>query len=103
MANESLIDYNSLKNFQTFVDMYSLFSNDMEFNIDDDEKRYFDRLKKYKLASSEGLNKHTNRTIRFNVLKGFMFSEDEELSRICTSLKTKMENTKMQVEEDPDE
>lgn len=32
-----------------------------------------------------------------------MFSEDEELSRICTSLKTKMENTKTQVEEDPDE
>lgn len=45
MVNEILIDYNSLKNFQTFVDMYSLFSNDMEFNIDDDEKRYFDRLK----------------------------------------------------------
>ena len=31
----------------------------------------YDMLKKYKLASSEGLNKHTNRMIRYNVLKEF--------------------------------
>ena len=29
-------------------------------------------LKKYKLASSEGLNKHTNRMIRYHVLKDFL-------------------------------
>lgn len=32
----------------------------------------YDMLKKYKLASSEGLNKHTNRMIRYNVLKDFL-------------------------------
>ena len=32
-------------------------------------------MKKYKLASSEGLNKHTNRMIRYNVLKDFLCDE----------------------------
>lgn len=30
---------------------------------------------RYKLASSEGLNKHTNRMIRYNVLKDFLCDE----------------------------
>ncbi len=40
--------------------------------LSDEEKNIYDMLKKYKLASSEGLNKHTNRMIRYNVLKDFL-------------------------------
>ena len=48
---------------------------DMDGKLSDDEKIIYDMLKKYKLASSEGLNKHTNRMIRFNVLKYFLCDE----------------------------
>ena len=44
---------------------------DMDGKLSDEEKNIYDMLKKYKLASSEGLNKHTNRMIRYNVLKDF--------------------------------
>ena len=44
---------------------------DMDGKLSDEEKNIYDMLKKYKLASSEGLNKHTNR-IRYNVLKDFL-------------------------------
>ena len=38
-------------------------------------------VKKYKLASSEGLNKHTNRMIRYNVMKDFLFGLTDELEK----------------------
>ena len=72
-------------NLDEFVKLYAIFENDMDLSgkINDDEKKLFDWLKKYKLASSEGLNKHTNRMIRYNVLKDFIFelNEEEEKSR----------------------
>lgn len=75
-----------------FVKLYSIFDNNMDLslNVSDDEKRIFDWLKKYKLASSEGLNKHTNRMIRYNVLKDFLFSNAPETENIQTSLYNKM-------------
>lgn len=64
------------------MDLYTVFSNDIDLtgNVDKNEKKLFDWLKRYKLASSEGLNKHTNRMIRFNVMKDFMFGMSGELS-----------------------
>lgn len=75
-----------------FVKLYSIFDNNMDLslNVSDDEKRIFDWLKKYKLASSEGLNKHTNRMIRYNVLKDFLFSNTPKTENIQTSLYNKM-------------
>lgn len=68
-------------NFQSFVKLYSLFNNDLDMSnqLDESEKKLFDWLKKYKLASSEGLNKHTNRMIRYNVMKDFLFNLNNEL------------------------
>ena len=59
-----------------FVKLYSIFDNNMDLslNVSNDEKKIFDWLKKYKLASSEGLNKHTKRMIRYNLLKDFIYS-----------------------------
>lgn len=60
-----------------FVKLYSIFDNDMDMDgkLSDEEKTVYDMLKKYKLDSSEGLNKHTNRMIRYNVLKDFVCDE----------------------------
>lgn len=94
-----------LNNLQRFVDLYAVFSNDMDLadQIDENEKTLFDWLKKYKLASSEGLNKHTNRMIRYNVMKDFMFGMTEELSEAEYTLLTKMTNSETPTLEDPDE
>ena len=50
------------------------------------EKYIYDLLKKYKLASSEGLNKHTNRMIRFNTMKDFVIRIPETMSEAEASL-----------------
>lgn len=92
-----------LNNLQQFVKMYSVFSNDMDLTgqVTDDEKVLFDWLKKYKLASSEGLNKHTNRMIRYNVLKDFLFGLTKELVTATETLYDKMVSTSMEPTEDP--
>ncbi len=63
-----------VEKLKNFVKLYSVFDNDMDMDgkLSDEEKNIYDMLKKYKLASSEGLNKHTNRMIRYNVLKDFL-------------------------------
>lgn len=94
-----------LNNLQQFVDLYTVFSNDIDLtgNVDENEKTLFDWLKRYKLASSEGLNKHTNRMIRFNVMKDFMFGMSGELSVAEKTLLDKMKAASVPVEEDPEE
>lgn len=78
-----------------FVKLYSIFNNDMDLSgeISDSEKILFDWLKKYKLASSEGLNKHTNRMIRYNVMKDFLFGLTDELEEAQSTLYEKMQAT----------
>lgn len=86
-----------------FVKLYSVFNNDMDLSgeISDSEKILFDWLKKYKLASSEGLNKHTNRMIRYNVMKDFLFGLTDELEEAQSTLYEKMQATSIDnVEED---
>ncbi len=86
-----------------FVKLYSVFNNDMDLTgeISDQEKILFDWLKKYKLASSEGLNKHTNRMIRYNVMKDFLFGLTDELVAAQSTLYKKMQATSTDtVEED---
>lgn len=78
-----------------FVKLYSVFNNDIDLSgeISDSEKILFDWLKKYKLASSEGLNKHTNRMIRYNVMKDFLFGLTDELEEAQSTLYEKMQAT----------
>lgn len=68
-----------------------------------EEKVLFDWLKKYKLASSEGLNKHTNRMIRFNVMKDFLFQVSEERCVAEQELFKKMKEIGNPPTEDPEE
>lgn len=94
-----------LAGFESFVSLYSVFSNDLELTdqIDENEKVLFDWLKKYKLASSEGLNKHTNRMIRFSVMKEFMFNMNDDLITASKTLLEKMRINAAGVIDDPDE
>lgn len=103
--NRLEVSQTQLNNLQQFVDLYTVFSNDIDLtgNVDENEKTLFDWLKKYKLASSEGLNKHTNRMIRFNVMKDFMFGMSGELSVAEKTLLDKMKAASVPVEEDPEE
>ena len=103
--NRLEVSQTQLNNLQQFVDLYTVFSNDIDLtgNVDENEKTLFDWLKKYKLASSEGLNKHTNRMIRFNVMKDFMFGMSGELSVAAKTLLDKMKAASVPVEEDPEE
>lgn len=91
---------------ESFVKLYSIFDNDMDLTgeISDQEKTLFDWLKKYKLASSEGLNKHTNRMIRYNVLKDFLFGLTYELEAAQLTLYDKMQTKSTFVSnEDPED
>lgn len=94
-----------LENLKQFVQLYSVFNNDMDLTeqINEDEKKLFDWLKKYKLASSEGLNKHANRMIRYNVMKEFLFNITNELKVAANSLLDKMRNVAITPTEDPED
>lgn len=63
--NKLNIDQSVKDNFNDFVNKYLTFKN--ATNSEDDE------IKKYKLAASEGLNKLSNRMIRFEILKEYIF------------------------------
>ncbi len=103
--NSITISEEQLYNFKKFVDLYSVFNNDMDLDnqIDEQEKILFDWLKKYKLASSEGLNKHTNRMIRYNVMKDFMFNMTAELATSEQTLLEKMKASTITSMDDPEE
>ena len=94
-----------LENLKQFVQLYSVFNNDMDLTeqINEDEKKLFDWLKKYKLASSEGLNKHANRMIRYNVMREFLFNITNELKVAANSLLDKMRNVAIAPTEDPED
>ncbi|MCQ2442137.1 MAG: DUF262 domain-containing protein [Oscillospiraceae bacterium] len=87
------LSHEYIYNFEQFVALYSVFNNDMDISseLHENEKNLFDLLKKYKLASSEGLNKHTNRMIRYNVMKKFLFDLDESTETARITLRTQME------------
>lgn len=82
-----------IRRLETFVKLYSIFDNDMDMDgkLTDGEKIIYDMLKKYKLASSEGLNKHTNRMIRYSVLKDFMCDTENKLTPDQEGLFQKMQ------------
>lgn len=81
-----------INNMKNFAKLYLVFSNTIDLSelLDNVEKTIFDWLKRYKLASSEGLNKHTNRMIRFNVMRDFLFNISDEQNIAVESLYKKI-------------
>jgi hypothetical protein len=68
---DSKIDLTSeiFERFKLFITAYNLFRNEYDINFSNDNLRNIhEGLRKYKLASQEGLNKIGNRMIRFQTL-----------------------------------
>ena len=66
------VDEHFANMFKLFVRVYNKFRNDYVVNFDkEDEKKIYEDIKKYKLASSEGVNKIVNRMLRYEVLYDF--------------------------------
>lgn len=77
--------------FNKFVTAYNKFKNKRDHAIEDKElANLFSDLKRYKLASSEGVNKSSNRVIRLEVLEKICLSKDEKtdslLCKLCDAL-----------------
>ena len=73
--NEIVITDEIKKIFVQFVKTYNAFKNEYELNLStEEERKVFEMIKKYKLASSEGVNKISNRMIRFEVLKKILLN-----------------------------
>ena len=70
MMEKGIYDYDPFyEKFSMFVDVYSKFRNEFNVNYDDESLAdLYSDIKKYKLASSEGINKISNRIIRFETL-----------------------------------
>ena len=71
---------NFFEKIKIFVTAYSKFRNEFALDYEDDlmSAAYAD-IKKYKLASSEGINKVANRTIRFEILYKICAEDGEEV------------------------
>ena len=69
------INDNALLYFNQFVKTYSVFKNEYEIESDNpNEIKAYEQIKRYKLASSEGVNKISNRVIRYEILKKIVFN-----------------------------
>lgn len=66
------------ENFNNFAIMNKAYKNEnslsLEFNTKESE--LYDNFRKYKLSSSEGTNKLSNRVIRFDVMKDFVIESN---------------------------
>lgn len=92
IREERPLNEDHLLRFKAFISLYEKFSNEFELpdGSSDNEKFLFDLLKKYKLASSEGLNKHTNRMIRFIVMKSLVYELSQEQIDAQETLREKL-------------
>lgn len=90
--NNISLNKHILQKFRLFVSAYSLFRNDMQIECDtDEEKIMYERLKKYKLASSEGINKVTNRVIRFQELYEVCVDSSDIIINVLKKLRNKLD------------
>ena len=70
----------------------SAFKNEYDLQGEtEEERKVLEYLKKYKLASSEGVNKLSNRMIRFEVLKKILLQFDSIESKVFELIKQRME------------
>lgn len=75
--NKISITYEMKQYFIQFVKTYNAFKNEYDFELStEEERKAFEMIKKYKLASSEGVNKISNRMIRYEVLKKFLLNTE---------------------------
>lgn len=88
--SEILITDEMKKYFVQFVRTYNAFKNEYELHLStEEERKVFEMIKKYKLASSEGVNKISNRMIRFEVLKKILLNTENIDIDVIASIEKK--------------
>lgn len=81
IENEIGITSEMVEKFRLFVIAYNKFKNEMDLSFEDTVcAQVYEGIRKYKLASSEGINKVGNRVIRFEVLKKFCVESDSTIN-----------------------
>lgn len=99
LLKESIENTDIIKNkIKKFIMAYNLFKNEYEMSFEDEKlTNLYEAIKKYKLASSEGINKYQNRMIRYEQLfKTCIVSDDEiieTMDRMIELLQTEKEKS----------
>lgn len=100
LLKESIENTDIIKNkIKKFIMAYNLFKNEYEMSFEDEKlTNLYEAIKKYKLASSEGINKYQNRMIRYEQLfKTCIVSDDE----IIETMDRMIELLQMEKEKSP--
>ena len=85
------MDNELFEKFKLFVNAYDLFKNGYDLNISDElERNVYEGIKKYKLASSEGINKVGNRAIRFEIMKKFLLDSEGKIKESFRNISKKL-------------
>ena len=108
MINNKVIYSEEIFNkFKIFVETYNCFKNEWEISYAENSKaELLAAIKRYKLASSEGINKYGNRMLRFKILYQFCIESTELEVNDMNSIKNdfikmnEYENRNMLDEED---
>lgn len=88
-----------LERFKLFVIAYNAFRNEFVIDCEGEEQTInYERIKKYKLASSEGVNKVGNRSIRFQELFEICVNGEDNTKEALRALTQKFEE-KLKVKE----
>ncbi len=99
--NKIDITESEIQMFEAFAKCYIMFKNEYDLRGEDDkEQKVIEYLKKYKLASSEGVNKLGNRMIRFEVLKKILLRVDDLEVANFDKIGRKMQAIEMDKEEE---
>lgn len=93
-----------------FISAYNLFRNEYDLSFEDSNlTSFYETIKKYKLASSEGINKYHNRVIRYEQLyKACVVSDDsiidtmKEMIKILENQKEKLLTMHEEIETESD-
>ena len=88
MLEKGIDDYLAFyEKFKAFVGVYNKFRNEFDLVYEDEKTaELFADIKKYKLASSEGINKIANRIIRYETLYKICVESGEEIFDILHTL-----------------
>lgn len=88
--NEIKFDTEVISRFTLFVNVYNAFKNDIsEADIPENLRELFKLINSYRLASSEGVNKLSNRMLRFEIMKKICLENDitqETFENLCNYL-----------------
>ena len=78
LDDNEVITADFLSKFKEFVELYSLFRNTYVCDsVNHDTMDLFNKIKQYKLSSSEGVNKLVNRMLRYELLYEFCNSKND--------------------------